>query len=116
MKQKFNFGKLNVTCEGYRHQHDRYVLKDSCALEFELKPPLALTSEPLKFYFTAFCVMLIIFFIWVQAVTLKKDEFWRFMIEIFFRLLGDILCKLAKSSVEGDAKSSVEGVAKSVSR
>jgi hypothetical protein len=36
MDEKYQFGRLNVQCEGYRYSGDEWVLKGSCGLEYEL--------------------------------------------------------------------------------
>jgi hypothetical protein len=36
MDDRYQFGKLNVVCEGYRYSGDEWVLKGSCGLEYEL--------------------------------------------------------------------------------
>ncbi len=35
----FNFSKVVVTCEGYDHKYDPYILVNSCRLEYELANP-----------------------------------------------------------------------------
>lgn len=34
---EYSLGKVTVTCEGYEYPQDSYVLKDSCALEYNLE-------------------------------------------------------------------------------
>ncbi|XP_053213042.1 store-operated calcium entry-associated regulatory factor-like [Panonychus citri] len=36
MDKKYSFGQLEVTCEGYDHPDDSYILAGSCGLEFSL--------------------------------------------------------------------------------
>ncbi len=36
LRTGYEFGTLNVQCEGYRYKDDEWVLKDSCALEYEI--------------------------------------------------------------------------------
>jgi hypothetical protein len=33
----YKFGRVNVNCEGHDSREDRYVLQDSCALEYSLE-------------------------------------------------------------------------------
>ena len=41
MPDNIRFGKVQVTCEGYDHSKDEFVLNGSCGLEYTLKvsPP-----------------------------------------------------------------------------
>ena len=34
--QRYRFGRVQVSCEGYEHPDDTYILKDSCGLEYEI--------------------------------------------------------------------------------
>ncbi|KAI6646466.1 Store-operated calcium entry-associated regulatory factor-like [Oopsacas minuta] len=34
--QRYKFGRIQVSCEGYEHSEDPYILKDSCGLEYEI--------------------------------------------------------------------------------
>eukprot|EP00013_Stygamoeba_regulata_P014264 CAMPEP_0177680388 /NCGR_PEP_ID=MMETSP0447-20121125/30145_1 /TAXON_ID=0 /ORGANISM="Stygamoeba regulata, Strain BSH-02190019" /LENGTH=263 /DNA_ID=CAMNT_0019189713 /DNA_START=124 /DNA_END=911 /DNA_ORIENTATION=- len=36
MESKYRFGKVTVTCEGYDHPDDPFILRGSCGLEYEL--------------------------------------------------------------------------------
>lgn len=44
MPNDFRFGKVQVSCEGYSHRDDPYVLKESCGLEYTID----LTKEGLQ--------------------------------------------------------------------
>ena len=35
--QRYRFGRLQVSCEGYANSEDPYILKDSCGLEYEVE-------------------------------------------------------------------------------
>lgn len=37
MDNGYRFGRLDVTCEGYNHPSDPYILKGSCGLEYTLE-------------------------------------------------------------------------------
>ncbi|XP_034044320.1 store-operated calcium entry-associated regulatory factor [Thalassophryne amazonica] len=37
MDSAYRFGPIEVTCEGYNHPHDDYILKGSCGLEYTLE-------------------------------------------------------------------------------
>ena len=51
------FGKISVTCEGYDHPNDDYVLAGSCGLEYDLD----ITEEGKRFEKSAETVLLNIF-------------------------------------------------------
>ena len=34
--QRYKFGRIQVSCEGYEHPDDPFILKDSCGLEYEI--------------------------------------------------------------------------------
>ena len=34
--QRYRFGRIQVSCEGYEYPDDPYILKDSCGLEYEI--------------------------------------------------------------------------------
>lgn len=37
MDNGYRFGRIEVTCEGYSHPSDAYILKGSCGLEYTLE-------------------------------------------------------------------------------
>ncbi|CAJ0931737.1 unnamed protein product, partial [Mesorhabditis belari] len=37
MDDRYVLGRITVSCEGYDHPHDPYILKGSCGLEYELE-------------------------------------------------------------------------------
>lgn len=37
MDNAYRFGRIEVTCEGFSHPSDAYILKGSCGLEYTLE-------------------------------------------------------------------------------
>lgn len=37
MDNSYRFGRIEVSCEGYSHPDDAYILKGSCGLEYTLE-------------------------------------------------------------------------------
>ncbi|EFA84398.1 DUF1183 family protein [Heterostelium album PN500] len=60
------FGKLDVSCEGYAYPEDPYILKGSCGLRYELEYTNSALRE--SYYKQDWATSIFTFFIWVFVI------------------------------------------------